>query len=383
MAADQTLHVLQLIYKPDHLLPLFNLYSRALMNQGHRVTTVFLTGAISDALIDETVADAVEFCEFSTRQIKSSKLKVSQAIRRLWLAGRYNLALCHRHKPSFIFSMARLELKQAPMLSVVHALGQYKRKSRRFHASLFYSSQVNQTALVGVSQAVSNDIKYHFNNSPPCPVITIPNCINIDSVTKNQFSREKSREVLGLDWDDFIIGNVARLVADKAQHDLITAFSDLLKTHPLDQTRLKLLIIGSGNCEQALKNQVATLGIESNVKFAGEFKLASRLMPAFDLFVLSSSVEPFGLVLLEAMAAKLPVVSTNVDSIPVIVNKDAILVPPHSPQELTDAMTTMFSMNHQQRSAIGINGYRHLSEYFSETQFQNQLLSAVSQLTEI
>ena len=381
MSAAQPLKILQLIYKPDHLLPLFNSYAKALMNTGHEVTTVFLTGSADNVIIETTVANHIQLCCFTAKQLRKNKYTVSRKIRRIWLQGQFDLAICHRHKPSFVFSLARLGLKQAPMLSVVHALGQYKRSSRRIHARMLYANNQNKTCIIAVSEAVNNNINQEFHDKPPCFVLTVANIIDIDRVVNNHLRRVDARQQLGVGDDDFVIGNVARLVADKAQLDLLTAFAEIIQSDIQLVSKTKLVIIGSGKLETQLKQQAQSLAISQSVIFAGNINHASSLMTAFDLFVLSSTVEPFGLVLLEAMAARLPIVTTNVGSIPAIVNKKVQLVAPANPAKMARAIDTMMQLDNNQRSQLGEAGYQHLLSNFNGKQFQQQLFTAINQIT--
>lgn len=379
-SAAQPLKVLHLIYKPDHLLPLFNSYAKALMSAGHEVTAVFLTGSADNVAIEAMVANHVVFCGFTVRQLRKNKYTVSRKVRKIWLNRHFDVAICHRHKPSSVFSLARIGLKLAPMLSVVHAFGQYKRKSRRIHARLMYASNLNRTCIVAVSEAVNSDIQQDFHNNPPCSVLTVDNIIDIDTVVSNQLSRIDARQQLGVSVDDFVIGNVARLVIDKAQQYLLTAFFETIQANSQLAINTKLVIIGTGKLEAQLKQQAQSLGITQSVIFAGDIKNASRMMTAFDLFVLSSVVEPFGLVLLEAMAAKLPIVATSVDCIPVIVDQHALIIPPENPTEMARAINTIMQLDAGQRTQLGISAYKHLQNNFNDQQFQQQLLSVINHI---
>ena len=380
MSSNQPLKILHLIYKPDHLLPLFNSYAKALMNMGHEITAVFLTGSADNNTIEATVANHIEFCGFTVKQLINNKYTVSRKVRGIWLDRQFDLALCHRHKPAFVFSLARLGLKQAPMLSVVHAFGQYKRKSRRIHARMMYASNQNKTCIVAVSESVNSNIQQDFHNKPPCSVLTVDNIIDIDTVVRNQLSRTDARQQLGVAIDDFVIGNVARLVADKAQQHLLTAFSEIIKADSQLAANTKLVIIGTGKLAAQLNQQARSLDITQSVIFAGDINNASRLMTAFDMFVLSSTVEPFGLVLLEAMAAKLPIVATSVGSIPAIVDYQALIVPPENPTEMARAINTMMQLDADQRAQLGASAYRHLQKNFNDQQFQQQLLTVINQI---
>jgi len=106
---------------------------------------------------------------------------------------------------------------------------------------------------------------------------------------------------------------VARLDCSvKGQDLLLRALAAPKNTHP-HLADCHLTIIGGGPDEDSLKKLAADLGIASRVEFLGPMKRADiyRMLPQFDLFVLPSRQEGFGLVLAEAMAAALPVVACN------------------------------------------------------------------------
>jgi glycosyltransferase involved in cell wall biosynthesis len=117
--------------------------------------------------------------------------------------------------------------------------------------------------------------------------------------------RAAARRSLGLAPDDFVVGSIGRLDPVKGVPALVDVF---LAT---DLAGAKLVIIGTGDMEPALRARAADSG--GRVVIAGFRADARDLYPAFDLFVLNSNVEPFGLVILEALDAGLPVVATATD----------------------------------------------------------------------
>ena len=88
---------------------------------------------------------------------------------------------------------------------------------------------------------------------------------------------------------------------------MIRAFSEFHKQYANSQ----LVILGTGRLEQQLKDLARELGVEQQALFLGQVPDAVNYYKAFDLFALSSDKEPFGLVLLEAMVAKVPVVASD------------------------------------------------------------------------
>jgi glycosyltransferase involved in cell wall biosynthesis len=133
-----------------------------------------------------------------------------------------------------------------------------------------------------------------------------------------------------------IIGTVANLTEQKGLPYLTEAAAIVRQTHPEARFR----IVGGGHLYEALAAQIARLGLQGTVELAGFQPNATAIMSEFDLFVLPSLWEPFGLVLLEAMANGLPIVATDVDGVADVVvdGKTGILVPPSNPQALAQGI---------------------------------------------
>jgi glycosyltransferase involved in cell wall biosynthesis len=103
-------------------------------------------------------------------------------------------------------------------------------------------------------------------------------------------------------------------------------------------------MVGTGVLEDAVRERVEALGLAGRVRLPGLVHGASRLFPGFDAVVLSSRTEGTPMVLLEAMAARVPVVATRVGGIPAVVGPgEALLVPPDDPDALADALARTVS----------------------------------------
>jgi glycosyltransferase involved in cell wall biosynthesis len=100
------------------------------------------------------------------------------------------------------------------------------------------------------------------------------------------------------------------------------------------------VLVGSGPLETELRQTVATLGLEANVLFAGSRGDVPEILPAFDVFALSSRFEGLPIALLEAMATGLACVATGVGGIPEVITDgvDGVLVEPGNPAQLAGAM---------------------------------------------
>lgn len=266
----------------------------------YKVMTVYLSGKYDAQVEAGSASDEVVFLEYSSKQLRGLKLGAIRAIRRI--ASQRNFALCiaHRSKPAYVAMLGT----KLPVIGIHHAFGDYQRKSRQFFANLFRK----RLYLFGVSDAVRDDLRACLPGWPQQRIQTLYNRIDLQAVQSEQLSRSVARQALGLPSQAWVIGNVGRLHPDKDQETLIRAFADALPTLPDNSL---LVIVGEGRLEATLKALVAELGIAEQVRFLGHVPQARRYFRAFDMFALSSDHEPFGMVLLEAMAAGLPVVCSD------------------------------------------------------------------------
>ena len=135
-----------------------------------------------------------------------------------------------------------------------------------------------------------------------------------------------------------LIGHVARLDKVKDQAGLISAFK--LLRDEAGQAGCRLVIAGEGPQRDALERQVAELGLAESVRLLGNRSDVAELLAECDVFVLSSIAEGMPVTLLEAMAARLPVVATDVGGVARVVdgNVTGTLVPAGNPRAMADAL---------------------------------------------
>lgn len=161
-----------------------------------------------------------------------------------------------------------------------------------------------------------------------------------------------------------LIGVVARLVPEKGHVHLLDAMPEVFRTNKNSH----LLVIGSDDAGLAggFKAQAQRLGIGDRVTFLGYRSDVAAILPQLDLFVLPSLTEGFGLAILEAMAAGLPVVSTRAGAIPEIVEEGVtgFLVPPAQPEPLAEAINLALAHGDLSRE-MGLAGRRRAAEQFS------------------
>jgi len=120
------------------------------------------------------------------------------------------------------------------------------------------------------------------------------------------------RQELGIDTGTRVIGTVGRLVPAKNYPALLDIAARLTATHK----RSAFVIAGDGPRKENLQQQAADLGISDRVYFTGWREDVENIVPAFDIFLLTSRTEAMPITLLEAMAAAKPVVVPRVGGIP-------------------------------------------------------------------
>lgn len=315
----------------------------------YKVLTIYLTGQANEAVATQSASDEVIFLDFPSRAVAGLKLTAIRSFRRIAASRDVALVIAHRTKPIQIACLAT----RLPVIGVHHAFGDYRRASRRWFANLFR----HRLALLGVSDAVRDDIRGRLD-WPPDRIETLHNRIDVNAAHQALASRSEARDALGLPADAPVIGNVGRLHADKDQATLIAAFARALPKLPEGTL---LAIAGSGPLENQLKRQAAALGVANRVRLLGQVPGVARLFRAFDLFVLSSDHEPFGMVLLEAMAADLPILATDCGGAPEVLGDADRLFPLRD----TDALAARIIAS-LAAPATSCDGQYRLREHFSD-----------------
>lgn len=178
--------------------------------------------------------------------------------------------------------------------------------------------------------------------------------VDIDAVDSVVASRPEMYETLGLDRAALLGVTTARLVPVKNHALLLDAIAIAKKRGVV----WNWLVIGNGPTEQSLKAQAGLLGIASQIHFLG-YRAQSevhRWLSVADVFVLTSFYESFSIATLEAMAHRLPVVSTKVGYLEKLIGDSGggMLVPPNESDALADALIEMASS--QVRSKFGSGG---------------------------
>jgi len=226
---------------------------------------------------------------------------------------------------------------------------------------------------IGVSQQVTDNLNARFMASLlKRQSVCVHNAIDLHRFDKHrdQSVLERTRKQLGLLAESRVIGTIGRLTHQKGYSLLLKATALVLSQIP----SARVLIIGGGELEEELRHLSKELGIEHAVLFLGPRQDTECLLAIMDVFVSSSLWEGLPTAILESMAAKTPVVATDVSGTRELV-KDSVtglLVPPGDPQALAQAILWMLR---ERERAIAMSERAYLRvQSFSITQVTRQYM---------
>ncbi len=167
--------------------------------------------------------------------------------------------------------------------------------------------------------------------------VTIHSGVDAEKFEQAQVDRDTARERLRVPPGALCIGSAGRLVAVKNFSLLLEALALLQAKQP---GRFYLVILGEGAERGILLQMSMDLALQNAFSLPGWLEDIENYYPAFDLFVLSSKNEGMGRVLVEAMAAGIPIVATSVGGVPELLGQGeyGMLVPPDSPEALAEAI---------------------------------------------
>jgi len=190
--------------------------------------------------------------------------------------------------------------------------------------------------------------------------------------TRSAECTRRMRQKLALPDDVFAYLYVGRLSPEKDLGTLLDAFAAL----PADvSSRSRLYLVGDGSDRPSLEARCAALGLVDRAIFLGARTDVSEILTAADAFAMSSATEGLPMVLLEAMAARVPCVATAVGGIPgLFADGKGLIVPPHDSAKLAEAMASI-ARSPELREYIVANALEHVRRNHALDLIVDQYLS--------
>lgn len=182
-------------------------------------------------------------------------------------------------------------------------------------------------------------LKYHVKDGYDEDISkVVHNFVDTNIFKPSKELREKFRDNLNISQDVFVFGSVARWHPIKGHSTILRSFSELIASNP--DLYYKLVLVGPGISEdnKELIMQLEELAISENVILLGASPNLEEIYPGFDVHILASINEAFGMVTLEALSCGVPVISSDVGFAHRFISDSKALFEPGDSQQLLDSM---------------------------------------------
>jgi glycosyltransferase involved in cell wall biosynthesis len=276
------------------------------------------------------------------------------------LFRQYRPAVAHTHIIGLNYAYPLMLRYRTPArVHTVHNLAQREMGVRvgAWVRQLAFRYRLGGVVPVAVADEVRATIQQLYGYPDP-PLI--PNGIPTDEYAPNPDTRAQWRQAHGIEPRATVVTHIGRFAFQKNHALLVEAFAQVRSDAPL-----YLLLVGGGELENAVREQVAGLGLQERVRFLGVRADVADILRASDVFVLSSRWEGNPLSVMEAMAAGLPVVSTAVGGVPELVREGVtgLLVPSEDAGALAQALQALVD-DPARRQAMGSAARQHAVAHF-------------------
>lgn len=259
-----------------------------------------------------------------------------------WLAEqRIDILHTHSYRPNLYGRMAGALCRPSGLRIVAHYHNDYSDKWDRGPEAMALERRLAPLtdAMIAVSGSVGDHVAARLGIGAGA-IEVIPN--GVDPARFEGRDRDAARRAFGLEPGQMAIGLVGRVCEQKGQEDLVEA-AVLLSRRGLDPAILMAGDIEDRALHARLAARIGEAGLGDTVRFLGHVDDAAGLYEALDLLVAPSRWEGFGLMLVEAMAAEVPVIAAESGAIPEVAGGAALLVPPRDPVRLAEATAVLLS----------------------------------------
>lgn len=276
----------------------------------------------------------------------------------------------HHYMPFFYSYVGSKVLHRRKLIYTEHSVAEVKTVLSSKHKKLLSLMTRNTDCILGVSSEIEIILKNAFPNSSE-RVQSIINGVDIDRFIFST-DRNKLRAKWQISPDHLAIGVIANFRKVKNHICLIRAFSRLCETHP----QLRLLFVGKGfpedieNSEYEIKQLINDFNIQDRVIMMGYQEDIPSILKTFDIFCLPSFSEGLPVSILEAMAAKVPVIGSDVWGIREVISheKTGLLFLSNDDFALERELERMIN-DRNLRESISCNAFNYVNQHHGMQQW--------------
>ncbi len=289
-------------------------------------------GSENERLLDDNEIEALYLNDilYGNRKKLNIIQKVCRTISRYYYFRKYIL----EEKPDVIhvhlvfrnyLTMLPLNILKIKLVYTVHnVIENYFDKKPGFRSKYFEYREAKRLierygmTLIALHDDMKRELCDYFHTKN---VVTVNNGIVMERFDRTKYNRDKTRELLGIENGEFLVGNVGRLSTQKNHDMILKVFKELLKVRP----ESKLLLIGKGPLKNEIVQTIEANGMTNKVIMLENRKDIPELMNAMDVFLFPSKWEGYGNVLLEAQCMGLRCIVS--DKVPRSVCLTELVVP--------------------------------------------------------
>lgn len=279
----------------------------------------------------------------------------------LRICRKHNIDIIHAHLNKSILG-SLLTTFFCKVKVIVHERGPVFRKGPQysFYRLMLRFLHHRAAAIIANSHATAAQLVKKAKIDPK-QITVIPNAVDFEKFNPQKTERSRTRKMLKANPDDIVLGFVGRLNYVKGVDILIKAMPLLLKKSP----QYLLALVGQGPQEPYLHKLVNQFDISDRVRFLGFNDNVPEIMDAFDIAVVPSRQEPFGIVAVEIMRKKIPMVCSDADGLAELVedNVNALVPKKNMPGNVCEKIETLANDKMLQQK-LADNAYS-FSEKFS------------------
>ena len=309
----------------------------------------------------------VEILPISYRPRDYFDFKLRSELNQIIESDRINLVHCHQ--PSLLASVVPWLWSREKVVIIAsrHIMNRHNKRNP-FHALIYKRLD----ALVGMSETLkANVLATHSIREKQVKVIHYG--LDFDLFDPERVDSRAQRAAWGADETTAVIGLVGRIDPAKGQETFIKAAASLMRT-PNGGEKFKFVIVGEetlgseSHYLEELKVMVKQFGLEEQVVFAGFQENIPEVMQAFDVFVMPSKQEAFGLVAIEAMAMECPIIISRGGSAEEIIGKEefGLFTRPDDAFDLQRQLR--YLLDHpEERLQMGKKAREHVKKYYDQT----------------
>jgi glycosyltransferase involved in cell wall biosynthesis len=296
---------------------------------------------------------------------------------------RFDVVHTHGPKAMLLGNVAARLAGASAIVTTLHEFASVRRTRTRLHPAYELIEQTLGRWCTDCCVAYSDGVKDDAlrRGLPEAKVRRIYNGVDTERFAKIRDAQrvEARKRHLGLRPGDVVVGAVGRLITVKGHRHLISALPIIRQRVP----SARVVIVGDGPLRDELTLLAQREGVARDVIFAGDTGDTPLLYGCFDVLVYPSVMGAFGLVVLEAMACSLPVISSELTGTTELITngQTGLLVKPGDSQAIAAAVTGL-ALDPDRRERLASAGHQHVVTHFSARTFARQYLELYRSLLE-